>query len=432
VGIVTSLGITLTVFALAGTWLSLGIHQHESSAFERSREQAVHAAEAGINDAISRLAADIQYTGSSTVQTLRDETGEYEVSVSAVDPSDPYDTDRFISATGYAPSKTANQRAVRKVEQQVVLEPSDGFQYALFASPGGIAAGNNAQVRGDIYSAADVTFGNSALVYGDVVSRGTVTTANFSTIAGTIHAKVDVNVGSSNTTVQGNVFAGGNVTVNGRVMGDVQAGGTITVGTSGFIGGRRVANSTPPDPPLLGQPTFTWNATDYTLAYSWTSGSTFMSHWSANVNSFRYAHRSLGGDDNSNKITLDQRWNASGDTTIVSNSPIGLARDITNTSGTDINAAFVTYSVRDPAISLTSQVTVRDPSLKILLFAPNGVIDFSQLKDFHGTVYAKQIRMGQNFTMSRAEFDIPGFDWDGSSATHFIVKLGTFREVPAN
>jgi hypothetical protein len=38
--------------------------------------------------------------------------------------------------------------------------------------------------------------------------------------------------------------------------------------------------------------------------------------------------------------------------------------------------------------------------------------------------------MGQNFTMARSPFELPGFNWDGSSATHFIVKLGTFREVP--
>lgn len=431
-GVVTALSISLAVFALGSVWVSVAVHQVESSAHERRREQAVNAAEAGINLALSQLAGDHDWAGTGTVVELGDDTGEFEVTVVPVDPLDPDDLDRYIVAKGYAPSKTADRRAARQLEQQVELIPTDGFSFALFASPGGIVGENNSTITGDVYSAEDVELAQFAKVFGDITSVGAVTTSNNSTVGGKIHAGTDVVLQNSQTTVQGDVWAGGftagapNATIGGAVSGNVQARGTVTV--TGSVAGSVVQNSPPPAPIVLDQPVFTWDAANYPTASTWTEAATFQSYWSANKDNFSGAHRITVADTTANKILLDSRWTMTGDVTLVSDAPISLTRDVVNGAGADVVLTIISLSNLDPAIELSNNVTIPS-SIKILLYAPNGVVDFSQLKDFHGVVYGEEIRLSQQFSLSYSPPEVPGFAWDASSATHFDVELRTFREV---
>lgn len=430
-GIVTALMISLTVFAMGAVWTQVGLHQIEGSSFEKMREQALHSGEAGLNYAVSRLAGDLDYVGTAgTPVPMADGTGEFEVEVGPVDPTDPDDLDRYVVARGYSPSKDAGRVASRQVEQQVKMRPSDGFAFALFASPGGIVGQNNSQITGDVYSAADINLANSTQVFGDVIAAGTVTTSNQNLVAGDIHAGGDVTIQNTQTTVQGSVFSGGNVSVFGQVDGHAQAAGSVTVDTQGSVAGTIAENSPPPDPPVFSQPSFTWDPNNYPNAASWTSASGFMSYWSSNLSSFSGAHRVNGGDDAANKIALDQKWTIGGDVTIVSDGPVTLSRDVSNGTGGEVTLAVISFSDRDPAILLSNNFTIPDSNVKILLFAPNGVVDFSQLKDFQGVVYGETIRLSQQFTLDYAPPEIPGFSWDASSATHFVAELGVFREVP--
>ncbi len=429
VGIVTALMMATIVFVIGATWTSVGTHQVEHSALTRSREQALHAAEAGIDFAMSRLAGDLHYAGTSSPVPLGDGTGEYEITVTPLDPNDPDDLDRYIVAKGYAPSKASMQRGARQIEQQVLLDPTDGFAYALFASPGGITGRNHANITGDVYSAADVFLDQNSNVFGDIVSGGVVTTSNNNLVSGMIHSLGDADLQNSQTNVQGSVYSGGNVAVGAQVDGDVQAAGSITIDSNASVGGTVAPNSPPPDPPSLTQPTFTWDPDNYDSSSTWTSASGFMTHWESNRDAFDGVHRVEGGDSSSNKITFDQKTTLTGDTTIVADGPITLSRDIANGTSGDVTLALVSNSSRDPAISFTNNVSLPS-SIKILLFAPDGVIDFSQLKDFHGVVYGHEIRLSQNYTLDYDPPDVPGFDWDGSAAVHYFVQVRTFREVP--
>ena len=137
VALVTALVITFTVFAIGGIWTSLATHQYTASARERLKEQARNVAEAGANEAMSRLSSNPGYTGSS-VAALSRATGEYEVTVGRPPSStDPNDTRRLIVSTGYAPTKANPLRVARRVEQQVDLISTGGFRYALFTAPAG-------------------------------------------------------------------------------------------------------------------------------------------------------------------------------------------------------------------------------------------------------------------------------------------------------
>lgn len=435
-GVVTALSISLIAFLLGAVWVNVAVHQVEGSSYEKKREQALNAAEAGVNLAISRLAGDYDWAGTGGVIELADDTGEYEVSVTPVDPGDPEDLDRYIVAKGYAPSKTSTRRAARQLEQQVELIPTDGFEFALFASPGGITGQNNSTVTGDVYSASDIALAQFTNVFGDVTSVGSVSTSNNNTIGGKIHAGVDVFIENTGTDVQGDVWAGGfsagvpNVKVSGSVDGDVQARGTVQL-TGGSVDGDIAEGSPPPEPPVLGLPTFTWDPDNYSPTPSppWSSAADFTAHWSANKSGFSGHHRVEGGDSPSNTISLDSKWTMTGDVTIAADGPVTLSRDIANGTGGDVTLTIVSFSNADPAIAFTNNVSL-PASVKILLFAPEGDVDFSQLKDFHGVVYGKGIDLSQQFTLGYDAPDVPGFSWDASSSVHFDVDVRTFREVP--
>lgn len=430
IGIVTALSLAVIVFTAGATWVNVAVHQVESSSHEKKREQALHAAEAGLGYAIGHLSGDLHYSGTSGTVAMADGTGEFELTVDPLDPNNPDDLDRYIVSKGYASSKGATRGAERQLEQQVLLEPNDGFEYALFASPGGVIGQNNSNITGDVYSAGDVTLANFAKVKGDITARGSVATSNQNLVTGDIHALNSVDSQDSQTDIQGSIYsADGDVIVGSQVEEHVQAAGTVTVESQASVGGTIQEHSPPPEPLEQSQPSFTWDADNYPTAYSWTSASGFMSHWESNLDGFQDAHRVHGGDDSSNKITLDKKWTLTGDTTIVTNGPITLSRDVVNGTDGDVTLAIVTNSARDPALSFTNNVTI--PSdVKILLFAPDGVIDFSQLKDFHGVVYGDTIRLSQNYTLAYDPPDVPGFGWDAASSVHYEVKQKTLREVP--
>lgn len=421
--VVTALMIALIVFAMGGLWTNVGVHQVSLSSHDRMREQALHAAEAGINEAISTLAGDLQYAGTSGVVTLPDGGGEFEVTVVPVDPTDPYDPDRYITAMGYAPSKAASRRAVRRLEQQVLLDPLDGFEFALFAAPGGIVGNNYARVTGDVYSRDNVTVEQNSVVSGDLVTRGTVATGNKVLVTGNVHALGSVTLENSQTEIQGSVFSGGDVSGSASVGTDVQAAGSVSL--SGTVGGKVSAPSTPPEPPELGQPTFTWDASNYTPVGSpWTETEDFVAHWSVNKDAMEGAHRITDTDP----MLLDSKWTMTKDVTIVSDGPITLSRDVSAATSAELVLTIVSYADVDPAINLTNNVTLPS-NIKLVLFAPNGSIAFGQNKSFHGVAYGEQVHLAQNMTLTHSQVSAPGFDWDTSSARRFIVKLRTFREV---
>lgn len=430
-GIVTALMITLTIFALGTTWTQIATHQVEASSYEKYREQALNAAEAGINAAISTLAADYDWAGTSGPVSLSDGTGEYEVEVTPVDPADPTDLDRHIVARGYAPEADSTRRAARQIEQQVVLDPTDGFQFALLASPGGIVGQNNSYITGDVYSAGDLTVAQSATINGDITANGNITTSNNSTIGGKLWAGKTATVDNTQTAIQGDLWSGSNagegVALEGTVAGDLQTGGTLTGG--GTVSGTVSQNNPPPAPPSLTQPTFTWDPNNYTSATAWTSASNFMTHWDKNTSAFSGHHRIAGGDSASNKLTLDQNWTMTGDVTLVADGPITLSRDVENGTSEELVLTVITTSNQEPAIEFTNNVTIPG-TIKIVLFAPNGEIDFSQLKDFHGVVYGESIDLSQQFSLAYDPPDVPGFDWSATSAVHFDVEVQVFREVP--
>jgi hypothetical protein len=426
IGIVTALMVALVVFAVGGLWVNLSVHQAEESTLERAREAARHAAEAGINRAMSELATSASYAGGGGLQNLTDGTtvvAQYEI-VSVTQPGADPNT-RYIVARGWAPTQ-AQAKSRRRLEAQVQLVPSDGFRYALYAAPGGIATSNNLTVTGDVYSDTDLSLSNNAKVTGSITSQGSVTTSNNSTIGGDIRAVGNITLNNSSTTVTGSVYSNGNISLTGTVKGNAQATGTITGGT---VNGTRSPASPPTPPPNLSLPTFTWNPANYTSPSTWATPAAFNTYFNANKNAFSGVHRVLCPSCSaSSDVLFSSKWTMSGDVTIVTDGPIELSKDISNGSGGPVTLTIISLFPTDPAIDMTSNMTLPG-DISVLLYAPDAQISFKNLKHFSGAVYGESLSSNNQFSLNWVPIAAPGFTWDLASSTHFQVQSVSFKEV---
>ncbi len=421
---VLSMSVAFVVFTLGAVWIGLGTHQITATGREKLREQARNVAEAGLNAAMSRLTADASFSGLGLTAIAG---GEFEVTVLpvSIDPDDPR---RYIVSRGYAPTKANPTRQARRLEQQIELTYNDGFRYALFSSPGGISGANYMTVNGDVFASGDLTMANNSTVSGSVTSLGSVTTSNNTTIAGDVHAADNVTIDNASTTVLGNVYAGGNVAITGHVKGNVQAGGTISGGT---VDGSRSQNSPPPPPAGQTLPTFTWDPANYSTVSNWASPALFQTYWSGNKSAFSGAHR-ITCTVACGTIDFASKWTLTGDTTIYSDGPISLSKDIVNGAGGPVTLTIVSDTADSgptPAISMSNNVTLPD-DINVVFFAENGTVKFSQLKHFTGTVYASAIALSQQFTLTFRPVAPPGFDFGLSTSSHYGITAGFFKEVP--
>jgi hypothetical protein len=78
---------------------------------------------------------------------------------------------------------------------------------------------------------------------------------------------------------------------------------------------------------------------------------------------------------------------------------------------------------------MTNKVTIPD-NVKVVLFAPDAMVRFVNLKHFSGTVYANSIQLDQQFQLTYVPIEVPGFDFGVTSSSHFQIQAGAFKEVP--
>lgn len=424
VGVPAALAVAMITFVLGATWMQLSQHNLQISSHERGREQALHAAEAGINQAMSRLTIDGAYSGESG--TLPDGAGDYEITVEPVDPSDPDDKQRLIQATGWSPSRDATRAVTREMEAQVDLESTDGFDYSVFAGNGGLTVGNRLESQGDVYSAAQIDAGNNSEVLGDVKALNWVTFGKGSVIEGSIYSDGDVVIGN-NAVVQGSIFAGGSATLgdNAVVEGDVQAGGTVSLGMGASIRGGVAENSPPPPVAAEALPEFTWDPANYPSAISWTSTSAFRDDWSADVN----AGLPYSGHHRINDaaiLDLDLKWKMDGDMTIVSDGPVHLEREITNATSGVLDLVIV--SNHADGIFVQNGVTIPD-SIRVLFFAPNGLVEINNNKHLAGAFYGQQVTVKNDMDVTYNPPDTPGFSWVAATDVKYRVVVRVLRDV---
>ncbi len=425
VGVPAALAVAMITFFLGATWMQLSQHNLQISSHERGREQALHAAEAGINHAMSRLTIDGTYAGESG--TLPDRAGEYDVTVEPVDPADPDDNRRLIKATAWSPSRDATRAVKREMEAQVDLESTDGFDFSVFAGNGGLTVGNRLESQGDVYSAAQIDAGNNSEVLGDVKALDWVTFGKGSVIEGSIYSDGDVVIGN-NAVVQGSIFAGGSVTLgdNATVEGDVQAGGSVSLGMGASIRGGVAENS--PPPPVLAEslPEFTWDSANYSPSpETWSTTSSFRNDWSTDA-LLGVAYSGHHKINDTATLDLDLKWKMDADMTIVSDGPVHLEREITNATSGILDLVIV--STHADGIFVKNGVTIPD-SIRVLFFAPNGLVQINNNKHLAGAFYGQQVTVKNDMDVTYNPPDAPGFSWVAATDVKYRVVVRVLRDV---
>ena len=446
ISLLTALMVTFVIFTAGAVWVGVATHQVEASAYERNREAAFSAAESAINDAMARLSYDAQACNDYELDLDGDGKIEAEVFFDPTLPcNDPTLDIRYIIARGYSPDRDAPRAQKRQLEQQVRLIPEQGFTFALFTSPGGLTAGQNMTINGDVFASQDLNLANSSKIFGDVVSLGSVTVNNNTVIGGKVHAMGNVTLTAAGATVGGDVWTLApddpspgvyNVNVQGWVKGNIKAAGDIcpvppAAGAvcTGQIDGEQSEFSAPPPPRSQTLPTFDPTSLTYASTYFdavqwkdevWTPAA------SPNTGSLSGNYRLEGATVG--PLSLDKRWNIGGDLTIVSDGPLDLSRDIVNTTDHEVTLAFISLSSASNAVSMTNNLSLPQ-NIHILFFAPNGCADFRNLKHFTGTVYAGCIITDNQFTLTFFPVAHDGFSWTLSSAGSFSVEAQVFREV---
>jgi hypothetical protein len=418
--------------------LQMAQHTNDATTVDRLRIQSVHAAEAGVNDAINRLGGNPSCDAAATApQQMADAGGTLGQFQTRVDPEEGTncaDTlNRVINAWGSAPVDT--DRTLRRLEVGVRLIPHEGFQFTLFASgPTGIVTvKNTGTVDGDIYAEnLDQTQNN--INSDSVITPGSIDTKNNAVYAGSLWAGGNVtlrqngSVGESITaagsSADGNVLLENGVTISR----DVKAKGTVTMPTTYTIGGA-VSQNNPnlPAPPDLDKPVFTWDPTNYDPVPTTFATAALLS---AHLESIEGNLQGTFYTADTGRITMPRHATVTGPLTIVSNGPIDMGRSMTN-SGGPWQVAVISLSTAADAINFDQPFTA-STGLDILLYTLGGV-DIKNAISFQGAVYADQIYLKNTATITRSESlasnPPKGFDFTQGSAARFTVVPVLWREI---
>jgi cytoskeletal protein CcmA (bactofilin family) len=265
---ITAILVSLVVLSLSLVVFNLAIHNSNQSAFDRDRVQAIHAAEAGLDNYLSALVTNPTPPCNSSLDLGSTPVQHYDVSIllySTWPPTGPGECPllsgepegALVIAKGSALGGPAG--ANRSMETAVRLTPIfGGLNQAIF-SDDELNLQNKLDINGNI--------GND----GDVYTNGNFSLRNNTVISGSVYAQgyAQINQGVVKKDVWANDYVDlksisvlGNVTSstssislqNSHVYGDAKAGTTITIGPSSQIDGAKTSNSPSGPPPEIPLP----------------------------------------------------------------------------------------------------------------------------------------------------------------------------------
>ncbi len=442
VALVTAIMVGFVATMLVSSMMYVAFHNQTSSAKNRSSGQALHVAESGVHQAIAYLQNSSGVVpGTTQTGTTSEGTFQYRI---VAQSRNRYQIDA-VGTVGTAASTMATRRL------RVTMAPPISFRYALF-SLSDVTTKNNNVVCGDIWANTYVEVYN-----GDSVLASTNSACpSGSTGSGNVTAATSYISMSNNSTVQGDAWSGGydtsgygismsngasiggNAKASSAALCGGSAGTNYKIGSSGSVGGTATAwgtitsSVTGTSSPLVCSyaagtktvPTVSWNAANYPAGtvheYSFpTDYSAFNTYISANKTNLSGAFHITGGGA-AYPISLDGAT-VTGDLTVYAEaSPIDMTTGGMGASGsTDKLVVLATlYSApatncttnggnpADCAIGFKNNFSMSSTSLSggnntaVLLYAPNGPIGFKNNTDFHGAVYANNIQVKNNMSVS--------------------------------
>ncbi len=473
VGMVTALGISFTVLALSTTWYALAIHEIEESAFDEHRTMAVNAAEAGLREAMHRLANESAFRTdattvagatagttsgdcslvpiSSDVDGVTTQLGEYWYRAVKVNPADPDDLRFLIDGYGWSPAHDRKQTVARQVRMEVELIPNGGgFFYALFAADGGLNAGNRKEIYGDIYTGENLTLSNYTRVYPNdsgYVGTGAINVYGDLSITGgsNVEAWGDVRVnGFIDDQKTGSHYLADVITLhdnpttsytetyfkNATVDGTFFTQGPASEVSGNLTAGTEVYNATGLTPVQdISLPTFTWDPLDYSPpGVTYATWGDFDAWYSANSGALSGAHYVT----DTGPYTLDL-----GGAYLTDDFILAFDGDLTvkkTPSGSDLAPATIVLV----GVQTTSKITLAQSSNSIEdvvhhLIVSYGEFAASQQSTIYGALYGEEDtssnRIEIHFRPPNTDA-VTGFEFDPALADNFIPQPWTWREIP--
>lgn len=478
IGIASALAISVVIFILGATWYSVSVHELEEVGYDRHLATAVNVAEAGAREAMYLLATNdggfrddadggLATTGISgttcvlnTLDTVIDGTsktqGEYWVRVSPLAAARQY----LIESWGWSPSHNGQQTVEKKVMIEVELVPlGGGFFYALFASDGGLTAGNRKEIYGDAYSGDDLDIGNFTRVYpndGGAPGTGQILVHNDFLISGGANVEIagQVKVNGFVSDAAGSDFGFGGhdlIVLNDTSLSALTkstfkktqssvgrnlavAGPTSSVtdppSASGYVWN---ATGIPPVPPIA-LPVFEWQPAKYAgimpvvIHGSWADFDTW---YNANDSALTGAH--FVNDTGS--FTLDM-GGAILDTDFVLAFKGDFELRGTPSGVSDPSVAPVTVVIAgvqpDSDVKLANSANSVEDQVHHLIYA-GGTFGASQQTTIYGAMYGNQDvstnRLEIHFRPP-SQTSTTGFVFDPTLADAYIPRPGIWREIP--
>ncbi|MGH9267200.1 MAG: hypothetical protein ACRD0D_03390, partial [Acidimicrobiales bacterium] len=286
IAMVTAILISAVVLVFMVAALGLAVHSTSSSGADRSRTQAVHAAEAGVHRTISQIST-LGATGlpcgtvSGTVNTAPQ--GSYAATITYFSTYPPVagtevDCTLWGSTPPAVPPRGATIRSqgtaradgalARTMQTQVrFADPIFGpFSNAAIYSASDLTLPNNLTVQGDSSADADIYIDgnlvcqNNITVNGSVYPQGSATLGNTCKIDRDLWALDAITMDQSSRVVRNATSSTSSISLNSssRVDGNATAG-TTCAGCSGRVGGT-VTVSSPQGPPPSIAPALDYDA----------------------------------------------------------------------------------------------------------------------------------------------------------------------------
>lgn len=407
-----------------------------------AKEQAIALADAGIDKAVYEINQTLgTYTGESGT-TLS--TGQFDVGVQTISANV-----REVTATGYAPNKTA-PTATRQIKVQVAISSTNAnFFYGVQVGDGGLVMDNNSSVAGNVYSNGPIDGGLGAVITGEAFSAGPGGRIfDRLQVSQNAHAhQIDtlVTVGANaygqtmdNLTITGNAYSNtiSNCTVGGNAF--------YTTKTSCTISG---TETTPyagePDPPAISLPITTVQIDNFKTDAQ--SGGTISGNYTVPINqTVSLGPKKITGNlvlsNNSTLVLTGTIW-VLGNITTGNNSAIQLDAAYGNNSEVIVsdaiidvvnNTSFVKAGANSYIMMLTTRVgnssfRVANNSDALIAYASAGEINVLQnaiLREVTGW----KIRLEENASVTY-ESGLANVNFTGGPGGSWRILRGTWREI---
>ena len=474
IGIIIALMVSFVVFSLGAVWYSISVHELDETTFDENRTTAVHIADAGIRQAMYELSATTLnsqpfWTGSGTdaggncsIVSVTSEVGgtprqlgQYWVQVTDTSPANPTDYNYFIEAWGWSRDTNSRQMTIRKIEQEVNIATERGFVYALFAASGGIAAGNQKTIYGDVYSGNDITISNHTEIWandagfagaGDITTAGTLTIPSGSNldVEGSVFAQnylSDSSLGSSYgtdvTVVDGDAYF-----KKATVVGKVSLGGVLDPSSDLTAGSLATGLPTLADIGNEPLPDFKW--ADVVLAqgaaqldggsgavgpvFEWTTWAKFDSWFKANRNAMYGWHHVTDTGSHTWKLSQGGATEWADDFMLVFNGSLLLE------GGSSIAAAatapvMLTIVADSPTSDFQFGKNLSSSDDLLYVVYSKGTLGASNLSKIYGVVYGEKDNSSNKLEV---HFRPPKSDLGFTFATNLRVMAqpSVWREIP--